>query len=600
MEQPLLTKTDGPEPTPPAASSRTPETDRPRTTCTPGGGAMEFPVGDDVGGGGGPVAGAPALPATTALRFRTPCRRWATLSAVFTLTCLASGPVTSWQTFEPILGARGVLGSTANHSSDAMNEVYNIGQGVSLVLGLPMGVLFDVLGPSYVAAVGGVASVVGLASMAVSITKRSLNWMLFWAYPLAVFGGGLTSYSVFGFTWIFPAHQTLVGSLNMASIAISDSFALIGVWLNETFGVSLVVFFVALAVTSGVTSFGACVLSPSRKQAQAYFRAAMGTVTDTGGSEVAKSLRTEMHRAWKLVCQCAQVMRLHPVASVLMQLHLCAWYMSVMYPALVMFNLWVSLVGVTEATGLVDLFPIVFGTFGALFSIVGGGLCDRVGVVRFVQGGFLVQLATSVLMLIPTVNGQRVWMIVWCAYFSGYTVVFLRFSARYAPFELFGSYMGVLSTLMALPQFLLGNSLDVAMALVYPEDSDSRRYTVIITVLNALSMLSTVALLAWWCRYPPPIPGQVQLDGETGELVKLSVEAVIGGGGGETIGEGVAGVAAAAVVDGFDTDTASEGATSVKPAKSGSGVDDVLRSEATTPHSMASTTMTLDGDEFVL
>ncbi len=559
-------------------------------------------------------------PPAAADRFRTPCRRWATLWATFALACLASGPVTSWPTFEPILGARGVLGSTANHSSDAMNEVYNIGQGVVLVLGLPMGVLFDVLGPSAVAVAGGVASVVGLASMAVSITRRSLNWCLFWAYPLAVFGGGLTSYSVFGFTWILPAHQTMVGSLNMASIAVSDSFALVGVWLHDTFGVTLVVFFGALAVASGATSFGASVLAPSRAQVAAHFRAATGAPPPGEGAEGpggridgAKSLGTEFRRAWELVCQCGQVMKLHPVASVLMQLHLCAWYLSVMYPALDMFNFWVSMVGVEQATGLVDLFPVVFGTFGALFSVLGGAVCDRVGVVRFVQGGFVVQLVTGALVLVPTVTGQRVWLVVWCAYFSAYTVVFLRFAARYAPFELFGSYMGVLSTLMALPQFLAGNPMSVAMAAAYPGDGDARRYTVIFTALTALSALSTVALLAWWCCHPPPLPGQVQfkLDGARGRLVKVPPSEVGGGGdvvvvsggggggGGANAKDMAAAAAAAAATSDHDVDTASAGAASVQPARFG-GEAGGPRSETTTPRSVASTTMTVDGDEFVL
>ena len=61
-------------------------------------------------------ADAPLLPSTPrhladarpAPRFRTPCRRRGMLALVFCLSCLAGGPVTSWPTFEPMLGELGV------------------------------------------------------------------------------------------------------------------------------------------------------------------------------------------------------------------------------------------------------------------------------------------------------------------------------------------------------------------------------------------------------------------------------------------------------------------------------------------------------------
>ena len=178
-------------------------------------------------------ADAPLLPSTPrhladarpAPRFRTPCRRRGMLALVFCLSCLAGGPVTSWPTFEPMLGELGVLGSTRNHSSAALTEAYNLGQGIVLSVGLPMGLLYDVLGPSAVTALGGVCSGGGLALMALSISAPRFNALLFFAYPLAVAGGGLVTYSLLGFLWLFPAQQSFVGSLNTASLAISDALA---------------------------------------------------------------------------------------------------------------------------------------------------------------------------------------------------------------------------------------------------------------------------------------------------------------------------------------------------------------------------------------
>ena len=62
-------------------------------------------------------------------KYSSPTKRWICLIAVLFFTCLSSGPVTSWPTFEPILGQLGVLGSTPNQTSPQLDQVYALGQG---------------------------------------------------------------------------------------------------------------------------------------------------------------------------------------------------------------------------------------------------------------------------------------------------------------------------------------------------------------------------------------------------------------------------------------------------------------------------------------
>ena len=57
-------------------------------------------------------------------KYSSPTKRWICLIAVLFFTCLSSGPVTSWPTFEPILGQLGVLGSTPNQTSPQLDQVY--------------------------------------------------------------------------------------------------------------------------------------------------------------------------------------------------------------------------------------------------------------------------------------------------------------------------------------------------------------------------------------------------------------------------------------------------------------------------------------------
>lgn len=174
----------------------------------------------------------------------------------------------------------GVLNSTANATSPEMDFVYNIAQGTLVGLGLPMGILYDVLGPSLIALIGGSLSGAGLAAMAWAIHVPSANWWLYWAYPLAVASGGLASYSLLGFMWLFPAHQIFVGSLTVASAAVSDSLALVGVRLHSLYGVPLPVFFLGLAVIAVVAGIAAFCMAPSKGENHQHFAYANGMDRD--------------------------------------------------------------------------------------------------------------------------------------------------------------------------------------------------------------------------------------------------------------------------------------------------------------------------------
>lgn len=491
--------------------------------------------------------GKPGLRTKLSKRFNTPCRRRAMLASVFVLTCFASGPVTSWPTFEPILGDLGVLGSTRNHSSDAMNEVYNIGQGIVLVFGLPMGLMYDVVGPSMVTAVGGLFSGCGLLGMALSISAPRFNNLLFFTYPLAVAGGGLVSYSIFGFIWLFPSNQTFVGSLNTASLAVSDASALLGVYMHNRFGLHLVTFFVALAIVSAASACMAYLITPSREENRIHFILANNregnfatydsvSATDSDpdfptstnakdtnysydSDEVDRTCSSTMSRTCMLVKNCWKVVALHPVATTLIQIQLCLFYFAAMYPVLDMYNFWVATCGENDAIKLVNVFPVIYGTLGAVFNVIGGHICDRVGLERFVCICTAFQIASSVLVVTGSnFIGQLSWLLVWMVYVNMYSVIFLRYAARYAPFELFGTYMGVLTTIMALPQLMLGNALSILMGHLYPNKSSSAQYTVAFSVLNVLACISTLAMLGWWWRHPPPEPGYVTLN-EVGDVV---------------------------------------------------------------------------------
>lgn len=91
-----------------------------------------------------------------------------------------------------------------------------------------------------------------------------------------------------------------------------------------------------------------------------------------------------------------------------------------MYPALEMFNYWTTILGVEDATTLVDIYPVLFGSMGAFCSIASGYLCDYLGMVRFQQISIVVQVAVSVLAVVPSFYAQVVWLILWIFFLTGY------------------------------------------------------------------------------------------------------------------------------------------------------------------------------------
>ena len=94
------------------------------------------------------------------------------------------------------------------------------------------------------------------------------------------------------------------------------------------------------------------------------------------------------------------------------------------------------------------------------------------------------------------------WLVVWMVYWNAYSVAFLRFAARYAPFELFGSFMGVLSSDDGAAPGGAATPLSVWMGKMYPVPEDLRQYTVMFTVLNGVAAAATIAMLAWWFWNP--------------------------------------------------------------------------------------------------
>ena len=512
---------------------------------------------------------------------------WPTLLLAFVLIGLVSGPVQSWPTFEPLLGARGVLGSTRNSTSVALDQVYSIGSSIGIGLSIPCGIAYDSFGGRFAFGVGAVSAAVGLAGTALAIMSPALNWMLFWSYPTAVAGGYFTAYALMDWIWLLPRHRMLVGGLIGASVAASDSLSLVGIALNECCGVSLPQFFLglsALALACGflgvlttpskattdraaaqgeaaAASAAAAVVAPPASDAEAPLLgvngsgsgdrdasratgalapATMGAVTDDAsavrksddvGSTTASSgtaLRRccdGLNATGHLLRKCAGVVRLFPLEVLALTICVQLVWFSFIYSSRTMLDNFTDLFGRDSAGDLLDLFALVTGIEGVIVSIAAGWVMDRIGMRLYTYVLLVIQVASMVLQVIPLYNVQIAWLVVWLLNMSTLSVWYLQFALHYAPPSVFATLQGTIAALMVIPQLVLGSPLDDAARALFPAPHSRQRFVVPYLVLNGATVLSTVFLALLWCVRPPPSVGRVAIDPLSGKVVLQTVQA---------------------------------------------------------------------------
>ena len=308
----------------------------------------------------------------------------------------------------------------------------------------------------------------------------------------------------------------MVGALIGAVNQISDALALPGVYLVNNNICTLPFFFYLLAASSSVSAFFIFLISPSRMENTRHFQIANG-ITPTDADTDTHGCVGKTKQVWRGLVKSKDVVLLFPTVVALMQVNLCIAYLAMFYPSIEMYDYFNAAVGETEAKELVNLFPVLFGVLGSFMSVASGYICDRIGLSNYMRCYTVLSIVVTVVQVYPSFVAQCVWMVLWTLSVSSFIVIYMRFAMRYAPFEIFGSFMGLLATIMPLVQMCFGPQIGAWMHALYPDKNDVRRYTVIYTVLNVLNVVSCISLVVWFTVKPPPVAGSVVV-GEDGKL----------------------------------------------------------------------------------
>jgi hypothetical protein len=371
------------------------------------------------------------------------------------------------------------------------------------------------LGAKTTSVLGGGIAITGLAGMALAITYPSLNWLLYLAYPCATVGGGLNTYGVYGFLWIYPDHQNLLASLGSAVAAASDTLALLAVVLYKQ-GVSFSQFLLGLACLAAVGAAVCYCMVPGAAEfnftAAVYLakQAGLGD-SDDARRAVLDEVAAESKRrpsVGNIVRDTLRCFRLHPWSNMLVINFYLWFYLFFFYTAVQMLFFYGAIFNHADAVALVDIFALVFGVAGVAASVGGGLLCDRIGIVAFTGVLVFLNLAYLATLFVWSFHMQVVAQVILTITLGAYITAVTRISMLYAPPDLFGSFSGLQLSVIGLSQLVLSPLLDYLTSTYL---TGTQVYMVPYTIFGTASAISGIMVLVFWQTHPPPKAGTVVL-----------------------------------------------------------------------------------------
>jgi len=445
-------------------------------------------------------------------------------------------------TLEPILISEKVFAGPTQLPQ--LTTVYSITLGVLMMSFLPVGIIYDSYGPRWCSVVGSLLFSVFSVGIGLSIQYESLNWMLYFMYPIALLFGFGKNYGAYGYQWLLPESQNTVNSIILATQALSDSLVVICVWLHSQFGMQLWTYFYALSVFAVVTGLVCSIIVPSRKQHFAYAEAVMTAMAaaasagyGSGGNTEASSdassggssggqkqsiLTTTSNRSWVVkqrspvtsgwrwldnVNGVRTLCRKYPVEHALFVSGCCFMYMFTWYPTMQMLPYYCGLFGSANATYLVNCFAVIYGMLGAIATIMTGRIVDWIGVQKAVVVNNCMIVVTLTAFVIPTLWSQLIFQAFLTCVLSFFQVFAYRFCMLYGPPEIFGTYTGVLLSCMGVFQVCTTALLSLVLSHV---GNYRTLFVQGMTAFFGICAISTwTGLVCYWAWRPHPEAGSV-------------------------------------------------------------------------------------------
>mmetsp|Transcript_29565 Transcript_29565/g.47591 ORF Transcript_29565/g.47591 Transcript_29565/m.47591 type:complete len:579 (+) Transcript_29565:71-1807(+) len=461
----------------------------------------------------------------------TKTSRWISLLTIAISGSFASGPIASWPTLEPILIKEGVFAGPTQQND--LTTLYSFATCVALIAIFIGGIAFDVLGPKAVAVGGAFGAAACLLLMGAAIKIQSLNYLLWFAYPLASLFGFVQSLGSLSWLWLLPDDQNTVNACVGAIQAVSDAFVLVAVFMNSEYGLRLPVYFFLVACLSCLAGLISWAMVPSRqlhRQVSAVVVSYQcleatndrdyGAIAELHAQTVSQedSYWNALYESGSVVkhaCYCCA--RVHPVPTSLFAVYIVFWYMNVATFTFDMYPFYEAFVGKVDAVRLVDIWGILFAFIGAISLFLFGRFVDYAGFVMAFAFAQIPVAAANCLLHFPNMNTQIAAQVLYAFLQNTWSVVIPRFCLSYAPPELIGTLFGLASTAMGVGQIVMTSLSKKVISIVVTHMAQhgyvkpALSYFLAFDFWASLSLVSSLALLVYWCNYPPPQPGSTTM-----------------------------------------------------------------------------------------
>mmetsp|Transcript_32345 Transcript_32345/g.81495 ORF Transcript_32345/g.81495 Transcript_32345/m.81495 type:complete len:528 (+) Transcript_32345:116-1699(+) len=437
---------------------------------------------------------------------RTTKKRWIALVVVCCACALSSGPVGAWPTLEPLFIKCGLF--KGPNQSESLNAVYSLATACQLGGSLPAGFLYDRIGGQKCSLYGGLFTGLGLLIMSMAcFYPEQLSWAMFVGYPLSQFAGQINTYGVFVFIWLLPSHQNLVASTAGGVQSLSDLLALLAVAVSGCCGLFIGSFLFILSILSCISGVVCFYQVPDQQTMMEFAAVSLGDeaaenmgITNQSNDGDGKCCAGELEsvkRSWELMKQ-------YRVANGLLLAFSTAYCLSILGPVQQMLFYYEALFGKgsKQSVELVNAWAVLYGTGGFVCAILGGTMCDRLGLKAFTLVVAACSALVAAFLPVADFGAQVLVQVVLTIGLSLYTIIVNRFAMLYAPPDLFGTLGGVQFTIISVGLFV-GMQ---AMTSGVPTDgtATAEQFQIPFVSMGFVSFLLGLALAYYWHSTPPP------------------------------------------------------------------------------------------------
>jgi len=446
-------------------------------------------------------------------------------------SAFAAGPLAAWPTLEPILIGEGVFAGPDQQLK--LTSVFALAATLALISQLLSGILYDAIGARTLAALSCFLILLCQVVMAISIKFQCLNPLLWVAYPLAVASGYMNNMGGYAWLYLLPCDQSSVASIIGVTQLLSESFALVAVFLHSTFNLGLLAYFSCCACLSLMAGVVSLCLIPSRKlskevaSAVQHTKGSLDVESSSYGAtqDSAQIMDADDDSLWNTLCRIAASFR--DAGKCMIGLYpfffFCTLFMSgisiymfATFPQIVMHSYYDAFLGKAAATTLLEIWGGVYPCIGACSILLLGRAVPYFGYVRCFVSLSCICVLNLILFGVPHLVAQVVGQVCLAIQCTAWYVMVPIFCLSYAPPELYGTVFGIycfVSGVLQLPcsplALLAGHSVSDLW-----HGGHSPLASILWTTMGlwcACGVISTMLLLMYWSRYPMPAAGSTTM-----------------------------------------------------------------------------------------